>query len=399
MNGFQDPKLYLVDIRHLAYSLVDDTFMRRITDNMQWSSNRVNAIDYMTSCLRDHLGESMLKKRVDYFFPITTYHSRWSQLSKEDYGIDNKCFFGYWIKLHSKSFDEVDIKSRINAEPVEITSANLQFLSDFLDFCDIFGKKIIFTKTPNCLEEEQWGKYNYIQNIIEKRGYEVWDLNRCVDEIGLDYSSDFADDMHTNVYGSQKVSLYVAKQLMARFQFKDHRGDLRYLPYVEMSERFHDRLREEELRNCHDFLEYLDRLIALDKNKYSVFIAVKDIQGYCLNSKATDKLKTMGFSRADILLEKVYHMFIGLLANDSVIAQNIGEEKEPVIYNGEINGQKVSMVSKCWEGGNCAVIKLGNHDYSKNGRGFNIVVVNNEMGEVVDTVVFDTHVESIPCYR
>ena len=44
-------------------------------------------------------------------------------------------------------------------------------------------------------------------------------------------------------------------------------------------------------------------------------------------------------------------------------------------------------------------VKLGNTEYSKNLRGLNFVIVNNDTGEVIDSVVFDTHVPEFTCTR
>ena len=337
--------------------------------------------------------------KIDYYFPLTKYHTRWGELQKEDFGVDDNSFLGYFIKAHHQEFDGGIIKTRFDAEPRPISEENEKYLDDFLEFCDSFDKTVIFTRTPNCLEEEQFAQYNYIQNKIEARGYEVWDLNREVDAMGLDYATDFADPMHTNVYGAQKLSSYVAKELMRRFDFEDHRSDSRYKVYQEMSELFHEKLNEIELRETRDFNEYLDRLLALDKTEYSIYIAERDIQGWELTPEMTGKLKLLGFDQADILLEHIYHSFIGIVANNKVIAQQIGQDNEPSHYEGSINGQDVSIDSMTWQGGNLASIKLGNREYAKNVRGLNFVIVDNKDGMILDSVAFDTHTPEIICVR
>lgn len=394
----QNPKLYMVDIRHLAYIVDDDTYIRRITDNMRWSSNRVEMIHYMIGNLEQY-HEGVTDSKIDYYLPLTKYHTRWGELQKEDFDVDDNVFLGYFIKAHYQEFEDEVIKARFNAEPRPISEENEKYLDDFLEFCDSLDKTVIFTRTPNCLEEEQFGQYNYIQRKIEARGYEVWDLNREVDGMGINYARDFADPMHTNVYGAQKLSRYVAKELMKRFDLEDHRGDPRYHVYQEMSELFHEKLSEIELRETTDFNTYLDRLLDLDKEEYSIYIAERDIQGWELTSEMTEKLKLLGFDQADILLEHVYHSFIGIIANNKVVYQQIGQDNEPSHYEGSINGQDVSIDSMTWQGGNLASIKLGNQEYAKNVRGLNFVVVDNKDGMILDSVAFDTHTPEMICVR
>lgn len=395
----QNPEVYLVDIRHLSQTIRNDSLIRRITDNMKWSQNRIKAINYMTKNLDTYSNSNVTDAKLDYYFSFNKYHTRWSELHKEDFGYDDNSFFGYFIRTICHKFDEDTIKSRFNTASIPISYENMNYLNDFLNFCDIFNKTVIFTRTPHCLEEELFGQYNYIQNVIEKRGYEVWNFNENVDEIGIDYSTDFCDPMHTNVYGAQKVSSYAAKKLMERFHFSDHRGDSKYTAYQKMAENFNEKLQEAELKSCVNFSEYLDKLIALDKNEYSVYIAVKDIQGYCLTPELTGKLKRLGFDKADILLKHIYHTFIGVIANGTVLAEKIGYNNDPVYFSTEINGQNVDIISMAWANGNIGSIKLGTVDYSKNKRGFNIVVVDNKDGLILDSVTFDTHIAEMTCSR
>lgn len=241
----QDPSVYLVDIRQLAYTTQDDTYVRRVTDNSKWTLNRINAIRYMLNNLELY-HPAGYKLGIDYIFPFTKYHTRWSELTPEDFGKDDDCFFGYWIKIKHQAFDEAEIRLRFDAEPQEPLEENLKYLNDFLDFCDTLDKKVIFTRTPNCLDEDMFAQYNYMQELIEERGYEVWDLNRDTGEMGLDYTEDFADPMHTNVYGAQKVSKYAAVRLSKELGLPDHRNDSRYACYGTMQTKFLERLREME---------------------------------------------------------------------------------------------------------------------------------------------------------
>ncbi len=394
----QDPSVYLVDIRQLAYTTQDDTYVRRITDNGKWTVNRLNAIRYMLNNLEFyHPGE--YDAEIDYIFPFTKYHTRWGELKSEDFGKDDNCFFGYFMRINRQSFNEAEVRSRFDAIPQKPSEESLMYLNDFLDFCDTLDKKIIFTRTPNCLDENKFAQYNYIQEVIEERGYEVWDLNQDTYEMGIDYAKDFADSMHTNVYGAQKVSKYAAVKLSEELGLPDHRNDSRYACYGTMQEKFLERLGEMELTATTDFNRYLDRLIALDKNEYSVYIAVKDIQGYSLTQKMIKKLETLGLKNTDILLEHSYHSFVGIIANGGVIYQHIGNGEEPSHYAGVINGQTISMNSMTFKGGNNASIKLGGNEYAKNTRGMNFVVIDNKDSRILDSVAFDTHVSEITCTR
>jgi len=162
---------------------------------------------------------------------------------------------------------------------------------------------------------------------------------------------------------------------------------------------FKERRQEQQLLMEKSFIPYLERLSEFDKGKYSVFLAVKDIQGFALNQEMCEQLKKLGFDRADTLLEWEYHSFAGVLGDGGIVYQQVGEGDEPSRYEGMVNGHALAIDSMTLHGGNKAYISIDGIDYSIDLRGFNIVVYDNEDGQIVDTVNFDTHIAEIPCTR
>lgn len=49
--------------------------------------------------------------------------------------------------------------------------------------------------------------------------------------------------------------------------------------------------------------------------------------------------------------------------------------------------------------GNVSSIKVDDVEYSLNRRGFNFVVIDKSLGQVVDTVCFDLHLKEYTCNR
>lgn len=395
----QDPDLYLVDLRQLGYGL-NASYADRVVDNLRLSNNKMDAADYMYSILENVSGTPK-RSRLEIVFPFIRYHTRWADLHKEDFKTDNDLgvIMGYLPASNVTAFDKEEVVSRLETEPKPILPEQQKILEDFLDYCDSFDKKVIFTCTPNCLDEDKFAEYNYCKDIIKTRGYEVWDLNEHVDEIGLDYSVDFRDPMHTNSVGAEKVSRFAARHLRDICPLTDHSGDDVYEAWVRMGSAFHELKAEQELRAESDFSSYLERLANLDPGKYTIFMAVKDIQGYQLTEEHTDKLMSLGFQDADILLEHTYHGFLGIRSADGYQYENISYDEKKLHFETVLSGQTVKMDSQTYNNGNMASIQLGIHDYAKNGRGFNIVVVDAEDGELVDSVCFDTHAEDLKCTR
>ena len=150
------------------------------------------------------------------------------------------------------------------------------------------------------------------------------------------------------------------------------------------------------LRTCDEFDEYLRML--RDSTGYTAIVAVKDIQGFCLNETETDILKAMGFDQADTLRDGQYHSFIGISEDGKMIYQQIGGD-DKITYYTNVGEYEVEIESSTLNAGNTAAIVVGDVDRSVNNRGFNIVTIENATGNIVDTVAFDTHVEEKTCIR
>lgn len=393
----QNPQVYLVEIRALAFHELSETTIRRTADNMKFSKNRIDTINGMTSDLKEFFPDQEINL-FDYYFSFTKYHSRWSELQRTDFAEDPSSYLGYWIDTSVTPFDKSEILRRYDAEQQPLPAENEAFLSRFLDFCDSFDKRIIFTCTPHCLDETVFGQCNYITSVIEERGYEVWNLNYEVDDIGLDYAIDFKNDAHTNVWGAQKVSAYAARVLADRFGFEDHRNDSRYTAFQLKAEALDKKIKEIELRQTTALDDYLSMLCEFGEG-YNIYLGIRDIQGYAITEKETDRLADLGFEYTSELLEHEYHSYLGICKNGNKYFEAIGEGDNPSHFAGYIDDTYVQMDGKTWQGGNLCSIKLGVAERAKNYRGWNFVVENNQTGEVVDSVSFDTHVEEFTCYR
>lgn len=153
-----------------------------------------------------------------------------------------------------------------------------------------------------------------------------------------------------------------------------------------------------EIKNWDGINEFNQYLKALNDDRYSVYLAVKDIQGYSLTEEHINNLKNLGFDQADQLLDHNYHNFIGVLYNGNMVYQYIGNNEQHV-YENIVNGDNVRIESATLEFGDIASIKINDTEYAMNGRGINIVIVENNIHKVVDSVSFDTHLDEIPCNR
>lgn len=145
-----------------------------------------------------------------------------------------------------------------------------------------------------------------------------------------------------------------------------------------------------------DFDDYLKFL--RDNTGYIALFSVKDIQGYYLTESHSALLKQLGFDQADTLLEHEYHSFMGIIQDGKMVYQQVGGN-EDITYSTSLDNLDISLESATLNYGNKAVISVNGIDESVNGRAFNIVLVDTESGEVIDSVEFDLHAKEITYSR
>ena len=148
-----------------------------------------------------------------------------------------------------------------------------------------------------------------------------------------------------------------------------------------------------EQRNFYDYLDVIIR----DKSQLIIVISVKDTPGYAFNEKLRKKFRLLGLNES--LINKHWHSYVAVVSSGKVISEVLSSKEERVAYVGKLPCGNVKVVSRSFHAGNIAYIGINDQDYSENRRGINIVVYDKLIGEVVDTVCFDTHDESIPYFR
>lgn len=147
---------------------------------------------------------------------------------------------------------------------------------------------------------------------------------------------------------------------------------------------------------CRNIYDYLDKILS-EIRSLTVLISVKDTPGFALNSRINKKLAKLGLKTS--LVDKHWHSYVAVIDSGRVINEVISKKDERVAYVGKLSCGDVKVVSRSFNAGNIAYIGVNGVDYSENKRGINIVIYDKTIGEVIDSVSFDTHDEKLPYFR
>lgn len=136
--------------------------------------------------------------------------------------------------------------------------------------------------------------------------------------------------------------------------------------------------------------------VNLYKQDIGVLISVRDTPGCARSTNCFESIKDLGFKRYP---SKLWYTYCGFILKGVVVADIASDIAENhTIWNGVSYSHSICLESHSWRKLNTSKILIDNVNYSPNGRGANIVIINAETFEVLDTVTYDMH-EAQDCFR
>lgn len=220
---YETPKVVVFNVLALKYNEPQNEAYNRMTlDGMRWSSSKIEAIK--ASMTED---ESF----VDYVFPLFRYHSRWSELTADDF----KHIFTKNRVTHNGYYMRVDSNAQEDFPPPQMLfdykfgDNAMKYLQMMTDLCKEKGIELVLIKAPT--EEPYWYDQwdSQMVDFANKNGVSYINFIPLRDEIGLDMSVDTYDKgLHLNLSGAEKFAGYFGKHLVENYDLTDYRDNKEY---------------------------------------------------------------------------------------------------------------------------------------------------------------------------
>jgi hypothetical protein len=220
---YETPKVVVFNVLALKYTEPQsEAYNRMSIDGMRWSMAKVNNIKAsMTS------EESF----VDYLFPILRYHSRWSELTSDDFTHlfqkDKVTHNGYYMRVDTKAQEEFPTPTPLADYTLGENAMN--YLQKMADLCKENGISLVLIKAP--IEYPYWYDEwdEQVRDFAKENGLDYFNYIDLRDVIGLDMSVDTYDaGLHLNTQGAEKMSDYFGKYLVENFDLTDYRDNEEY---------------------------------------------------------------------------------------------------------------------------------------------------------------------------
>ncbi|MBR1861766.1 MAG: SGNH/GDSL hydrolase family protein [Lachnospiraceae bacterium] len=217
---YEKPDVVVFNIQSLQFSeSQNEAYNRMSIEGMRWSPAKVGSI---LASMKE--GEHF----IEYVFPILRYHTRWSELTGDDfkYMFRKKpvTFNGYYMRVDVKPAENIP-----NPRPLGDYSFGdnaWKYLDKIVEKCDREGVELLLIKAPSLYPywypewDEQVVKY------AEEHGLRYINFLDHTDEIGIDYSKDTYDaGLHMNLSGAEKCSAYIGRILRDEFGVESRRGE------------------------------------------------------------------------------------------------------------------------------------------------------------------------------
>lgn len=233
----QPDAVYIINITRMLARYDKQT--QRIVACFPDGLNKLEMIDYLCDN-----AEMPLEERMIHYLPIIQYHDRWDELTYLDFEPDPELYkcgsvYGSFLKKSTK-FKPIAPDFASEAEMSEIDMKGVQDLMDYLREEKI---ESVFVIMPQAVDDKvQSGQQNTAKRILLENGFDVLDLREHIDEMGIDYAVDFYNERHTNLHGSLKVTDFISRYLVAKYDFEDKLRDEDYADWATAAKRYYKKI-------------------------------------------------------------------------------------------------------------------------------------------------------------
>ncbi len=223
---YETPKVMVFNVLSMKYGEPQNEAYNRLNlDGMKFSLSKLKAVQ--ASMTEE---ETMLS----YLFPLLRYHTRWSELTGEDFTY----LFHRDILSDSGYLMNVEVRPAANVpkgKPLadyQFSDVCYEYLDKMVELCEKHGVQLVLMKAPSLYPYwyDQWEVQ--MEEYAEQHGVSYINFLELTEEMGIDFNTDTYDSgLHLNLYGAEKMSHWFGQWLTEHTAVEDRRGQA---PYAEI---------------------------------------------------------------------------------------------------------------------------------------------------------------------
>lgn len=217
---YEKPDVVVFNVLSMMYDEPqNEAYNRMALDGMPLSLSKLKSIK--ASMVEE-------EKFITYIFPILRYHSRWDELSGEDYKYmfkkDKITHNGYLMRVDVKPVTTIPRARKL--PNYELSDICYDYLKKMTALCKENDIELVLIKAPSIYPHwyDEWDEQ--IEDYASENGLLYINFLKYTDEIGIDFQTDTYDaGLHLNLSGAEKLTKYFGKLLSDEFNLADRRDD------------------------------------------------------------------------------------------------------------------------------------------------------------------------------
>jgi hypothetical protein len=245
---YEKPKVVVFNVLAMKYDQPQNEAYNRMTlDGMKFSPVKLRSIAASLTAEEDY---------ITYLFPLLRYHSRWQELSGEDF----KYLFQKKKISHNGYLMRVDVK------PVTVVPSgkklpdyafgenSYKYLEKMTALCKENNIPLVLIKSPSVYPYwyEEWDEQ--IDNFAKDNNLLYINFLNHIKEMGIDFTTDTCDGgLHMNLAGAEKFTGFFGKILSDSFKLVDKRKDQELSKVWAEKADYYYAMKQDQLRELKEY--------------------------------------------------------------------------------------------------------------------------------------------------
>lgn len=361
----QKPKLIVLEGYCTMFSqeYIDDSRIIKNNYGLSWSVDKIESLK----------ASSPKSRWREFFLEYTQYHTRYKELSREDFIVNQGNPFyddwkGFGCNMVTTPLECTDISDVTDRK--DLSDKTERYYRETIELAKENNIPIIVVVSPYAgITSEEQAMFNRACDIATELGAPFVNCNTLVDDIGINYSVDAADEAHLNYRGNQKFSEYIGKYLKELYEIPDRRGEEKYASWDRNANYISQMIYDQELVDTTDINAICEKI---QNNRYWIFVS---IDGTCnvLEPNLNKFLSTMGIGED---ATGIYFL------DDGNNIWCTGEGEKELYRSTDAHDFHLSRVNN--DGTYTNSVIIDNIEYTKVLNGINVVVYDTLTEKIVD---------------
>ena len=218
---YETPDVVVFNVLALKYNAPQKESYNRMTlDGMKFSTSKLKAVQ-----------ASMLEEEqlIEYLFPLLRYHSRITELSKDDviylFRKEQVTHNGYYMRV-----DAVPVETIPEGRPLgdySFGETAMDYLDKMVALCEKKGITLVLVKAPSLYPYWYAEWEQQVEDYAKSHNLAYINFLELQKECGIDYNTDTYDaGLHLNLSGAEKVTRWFGAFLQEELGLKDRREEV-----------------------------------------------------------------------------------------------------------------------------------------------------------------------------